>query len=151
MWSLVGRTSHTACGESIAGRRSWLRLHNPKHSPMNPRHQALSAPRANMKRLPKQNERGSGAVGKMNAEPGGTVLPHAFDESTPGDKTWLRLHNPKHNPMNPRCQAFSAPPANMNQLNRQKRTGIRSGGKNERGAWWGGPPTRSSTSQRRAT
>ena len=30
-----------------------------------------------------------------------------FDESTPGDKTWLRLHNRDHNPMNPRCQAFS--------------------------------------------
>ena len=31
-----------------------------------------------------------------------------FGESTPGDKPWLRLHNPKHNPMNPRCQTLSA-------------------------------------------
>ena len=30
-----------------------------------------------------------------------------FDES--GDKAWLRLHDRNHNPMNPRCQAFSDP------------------------------------------
>ena len=34
-----------------------------------------------------------------------------FDESTPGDKTWLRLHNHNHNPMPPCCQAFSTPRA----------------------------------------
>ena len=35
-----------------------------------------------------------------------------FGESTPGDKPWLRLHNPKHSPTTPRCQALSALQAN---------------------------------------
>ena len=46
----MGRTSHTACGESIAGRRSWLRLHNRKHNPITPRCQALAAPQASTER-----------------------------------------------------------------------------------------------------
>ena len=49
MRSLVGRHSHTLFDESIAGRRTLLRLHNPKYNPMNPRRQAISAPPANMK------------------------------------------------------------------------------------------------------
>ena len=57
----------------------------------------------------------SGLVGKMK---GGSLVGRyshtLFDASTPGDKTWLRLHNPKHNPMNPRCQAISTPRANKN-------------------------------------
>ena len=44
MRSLVGRYSHTLYDESIAGRRTWLRLHNPKRNPMNRRHQAFSDP-----------------------------------------------------------------------------------------------------------
>ena len=46
-------------------------------------------------------------------EPGGAAVPHVADESIAGRRTWLRLHNPKHNPMNPRCQAFFDPRANM--------------------------------------
>ena len=42
MRSLVGRTSHALYDESIAGRRTWFRLHNPDHNAMNPRHQAFS-------------------------------------------------------------------------------------------------------------
>ena len=45
----------------------------------------------------------------MNVEPGGAAVPHVADESTAGRQTWLRLHNCNHHPMNPRCQAFSAP------------------------------------------
>ena len=55
----------------------------------------------------------------MNAEPGGAVLPRAFDASTPGDKTWLRLHNRECNSMNLSCQAFSTPQAAMKRLHRQ--------------------------------
>lgn len=60
----------------------------------------------------------SGLAGKMK---GGSLVGRyshtLFDASTPGDKTWLRLHNPKYNPMNPRRQAFSAPQANKNDRN----------------------------------
>ena len=35
MQSLVGRHSHTTYDESIAGRHTWLRLHNRERSPMN--------------------------------------------------------------------------------------------------------------------
>ena len=45
---------------------------------MTPRCQAFSIPQANMKRLLRQNERGSAPVGKMNAEPGGADLPHSL-------------------------------------------------------------------------
>ena len=119
----MGRSSHTLYDESIAGRHTWLRLHNPKRNPMNPCCQAIFTPQANMKRLPKQNERGSEPVEKMNAEPGGAVLPRAFDESTPGDKTWLRLHNPKRNPMNPRCQVLFPLRNNMKRLPKQNERG----------------------------
>ena len=64
---------------------------------------------ANMKRLHRQNGRGSGPVGKMNAEPGGADLPRALRRINAGRRTWLRLHNPNHNPMNPRHQAISGP------------------------------------------
>ena len=75
MRNLVGRTSHTLFDESIAGRRTWLRLHNPKRSSMTPRCQAFFTPRANTKQLSKQNGWGSELMGKLNAEPGGAVLP----------------------------------------------------------------------------
>ena len=44
MRSLVGRHSHTLFDESIAGRRTLLRLHNRNPNPMNPPRQALSPP-----------------------------------------------------------------------------------------------------------
>ena len=46
-------------------------------------------------------------------EPGGAAVPHVADESIAGRRTWLRLHNRNHNPMNPRYQAFSTPRDNM--------------------------------------
>ena len=47
MWSLVGRTSHTLFDESTPGDKTWLRLHDPKRSPMNPHCQAFFDPRDN--------------------------------------------------------------------------------------------------------
>ena len=95
----------------------------PQSYPMNPRCQVLSTPQANMKRLHRQNGRGSGPVGKMNAEPGGTALPRALRRINAGRRTWLRLHNLDHNPMNRRRQAFSTHRANMKPLHRQDERG----------------------------
>ena len=53
----------------------------------------------------------------MNAEPGGAVLPHALQRINAGRRTWLRLHDPKHSPMNHRCQALSPPRAKKNDRN----------------------------------
>ena len=46
-------------------------------------------------------------------EPGGAAVPHVADESIAGRRTWLKLHNRNHNPMNPRCQAPFDPRDNM--------------------------------------
>ena len=67
MRSLVGRHSHALTDESIARRQTWLRLHNRKHNAMNPRHQAISTPRANMKRLSRQNGQGDCSIGNRQA------------------------------------------------------------------------------------
>ena len=50
---------------------------------------------------------------------------HALtDESIARRQTWLRLHNPNHNPMNPRCQALFNPGANKKRLHRQNGRGM---------------------------
>ena len=55
LWSLVGRAVPHVADESIARRRTWLRLHNRNHSPMNPRCQAFFDPRANKAAQPALN------------------------------------------------------------------------------------------------
>ena len=95
--------------ESIAGRRTWLRLHNRNHNLMNPRCQAFFDPRDNIKQIDKQRA-GSGADGKSELWSLVGRPSHALtDESTAGRRAWLRLHSRNHNPMNPCCQAFFDP------------------------------------------